>query len=76
MRFGVTYDFVDGSDLKAIEALIKPNTKLLFLESPNTFTYELQDIEACVALAKKHNVLTAIDNSHASPIFQQPAKNH
>ncbi|HQW25520.1 MAG TPA: aminotransferase class I/II-fold pyridoxal phosphate-dependent enzyme [Saprospiraceae bacterium] len=74
VRFGVTYDFVDGSNLDAIEALIKPNTKLLFLESPNTFTYELQDITACVALAKKHNMLTAIDNSHASPIFQQPAK--
>ncbi len=74
VRFGVTYDFVDGSDIDAIEALIKPNTKLLFLESPNTFTYELQDITACVALAKKHNLLTAIDNSHASPIFQQPAK--
>ncbi len=74
VKFGVTHDFVDGSDLNAIEALIKPNTKLLFLESPNTFTYELQDISACVALAKKHNILTAIDNSHASPIFQQPAK--
>ena len=73
-RFGVTHDFVDGSDLKAIEALIRPNTKLLFLESPNTFTYELQDIEACVALAKKYNIKTAIDNSHSSPIFQQPAK--
>ena len=74
VKFGVTHDFVDGSDLNAIEALIKPNTKLLFLESPNTFTYELQDITAYVALAKKHNILTAIDNSHASPIFQQPAK--
>ncbi len=74
VRFGVTYDFVDGSDIDAIEALIRPNTKLLFLESPNTFTYELQDIAACVALARKHNLLTAIDNSHASPIFQQPAK--
>jgi cystathionine beta-lyase/cystathionine gamma-synthase len=73
-RFGVTHDFVDGRDIGAIEALIKPNTRLLFLESPNTFTYELQDIAACVALAKKHNILTAIDNSHASPIFQQPAK--
>lgn len=73
-RFGVTHDFVDGSDIDAIEALIKPNTRLLFLESPNTFTYELQDLRACAALAKKHNILTAIDNSHASPIFQQPAK--
>ena len=74
VKFGVTHDFVDGSDMNAIEALIRPNTKLLFLESPNTFTYELQDIAACAALAKKHNILTAIDNSHASPIFQQPAK--
>jgi cystathionine beta-lyase/cystathionine gamma-synthase len=73
-RFGVTHDFVDAADINAIEALIKPNTKLLFLESPNTFTYELQDIPACVALAKKHGIITAIDNSHASPIFQQPAK--
>jgi cystathionine beta-lyase/cystathionine gamma-synthase len=74
LRFGVAYDFVDGSDLKAIEALIRPTTKLLFLESPNTFTYELQDIPACVAIAKRHNIMTAIDNSYSSPIFQQPAK--
>ena len=74
VKFGVTHDFVDGSDMNAIEALIRPTTKLLFLESPNTFTYELQDIPACVALAKKYNLLTAIDNSHASPIFQQPAR--
>ncbi len=73
-RFGVEYDFVDGSDMNAIEALIKPNTKLLFLESPNSFTFELQDIRACAALAKKHHILTAIDNSYSSPLFQQPAK--
>ena len=74
IRFGVEYDFVDGSDIRAIESLIKPNTKLLFLESPNTFTFELQDIRACTALAKKYNILTAIDNSYSSPLFQQPAK--
>ncbi|MGB4849116.1 MAG: PLP-dependent aspartate aminotransferase family protein [Saprospiraceae bacterium] len=73
-RFGVEYDFVDGSDMKAIEKLIRPSTKLFFLESPNTFTFELQDIKACVALAKKHGILTAIDNSYSSPLFQQPAK--
>jgi cystathionine beta-lyase/cystathionine gamma-synthase len=73
-RFGVEYDFVDGSDMKAIEALIRPSTKLLFLESPNTFTFELQDIGACVALAKKNGIRTAIDNSYSSPLFQQPAK--
>ncbi|MEO5905350.1 MAG: aminotransferase class I/II-fold pyridoxal phosphate-dependent enzyme, partial [Saprospiraceae bacterium] len=73
-RFGVLHDFVDGSNLEAIEALVRPSTKLIFLESPNTFTYELQDIEGCVAIAKKHNLITAIDNSYSSPLFQQPAK--
>lgn len=73
-RFGVLHDFVDGSDIQAIEALIRPTTRLLYLESPNTFTYELQDIPACVSLAKKYNLLTAIDNSYSSPLFQQPAK--
>lgn len=74
VRFGVTHDFVDGSDTEAIERLIRPETTLLYLESPNTFTFELQDIEACVAIAKKHGIKTAIDNSYSSPLFQQPAK--
>src|SRR5688572_7460774 len=73
-RFGVLHDFVDGSSIDALEKLIRPTTRLIYLESPNTFTYELQDIEACVQVAKKHNILTAIDNSYSSPIFQQPAK--
>lgn len=73
-RFGVLHDFVDGSDFNAIEALVKPTTRLLYLESPNTFTYELQDILACVELAKRYKLLTAIDNSYSSPLYQQPAK--
>src|SRR4030095_3336030 len=73
-KYGVEYDFVDGSDIKAIEALVRPSTRLLFLESPNTFTFELQDIRACVEIAKKNNIITAIDNSYSSPLFQQPAK--
>lgn len=73
-RFGITHDFVDGRDIENIRAAVKPNTKLLFLESPNTFTYELQDLAACAALAKAHGFLTAIDNTCASPLYQQPAK--
>ncbi|MEO6130676.1 MAG: PLP-dependent aspartate aminotransferase family protein [Saprospiraceae bacterium] len=73
-RFGVDCDFVDGGNMQSIEALISPATKLLYLESPNTFTFDLQDIRACVELAKKYNIRTAIDNSYSSPIFQQPAK--
>lgn len=72
-RFGVEHTFVDGTDTKAIEAAIRPNTKVLFLESPNTMTFEIQDLTACAALAKKHGLVTIIDNSYASPLYQNPA---
>ncbi len=71
-RFGVEYTFVDGTDVNAIEAAIRPNTKVLYLESPNTMTFDIQDLSACAALAKKHGLVTIIDNSYASPIYQNP----
>lgn len=71
-RFGVTHTYVDGTDLIAIEAAIQDNTTLLYLESPNSLSFELQDLKACAALAKKYNLRTAIDNSYCSPIFQNP----
>lgn len=73
-RFGVTHTFVDGTDTSAIEAAVQPNTTLLYLESPNSLTFELQDLEACVAIAKRHKLVTCIDNSYASPLYQQPIK--
>lgn len=71
-RFGITYDFVDGTKITNIEDAIKENTKVLILESPNSLTFECQDLEACAQLAKKHNIITVIDNSYCSPIFQNP----
>ena len=71
-KFGVDYTFVDGRNLEAIEAAIQPNTSLLYLESPNTATFDLQDLKACADIAKKHGIITAIDNSYSSPIFQRP----
>lgn len=71
-RFGVEFTFVDGTDIKDIELAVKENTTVLFLESPNSLTFELQDLEACSTLAKTHNITTIIDNSHCSPIFQNP----
>lgn len=73
-RFGITTTFVDGRDLNAIEAAITPNTTLIYMESPGTFLFHIQDIRAIVALAKSRNISTVIDNSCCSPIFQQPAK--
>lgn len=73
-RFGITTTFVDGTDSSNFEKAITPNTKLFYLESPNTFTYELQDIAAVVAVAKKRGITTMIDNSYSSPLNQQPYK--
>ncbi len=71
-RFGVTHTFVDGTDTPAIEKAIQANTVLLYLESPNSLTFGIQDLEACVALAKKHGLVTCIDNSYSSPLYQRP----
>ncbi len=73
-RFGVSHTFVDACKIENIENAIQPNTRLLILESPNSMTFELQDLSACAALAKKHDIVTCIDNSNCTPLFQQPAK--
>ncbi len=72
-RFGVSHTFVDGSNMEAIKAAIRPNTKVLYLESPCSITFQIQDLKACAELAKAHDITTIIDNSFSSPIFQQPA---
>lgn len=72
-RFGVEHTFVDGADIEQIRAAIQPNTKVLYLESPNTMTFEVQDLAACAALARERGVVTMIDNSYCSPLYQNPA---
>ncbi len=71
-KFAVQHTFIDGRDAQNYERAIKENTKVLFLESPNSITMELQDIEAVVAIAKKHSLITIIDNSYATPLQQSP----
>lgn len=71
-RFGVNTTFVDATDVSNIEKAIQPNTKVLYLESPNSLTFQLQDLAACADLCKKHGITSIIDNSHCSPIFQRP----
>lgn len=73
-KFGITTTFVDGTQIENFSNAMRPNTRLIYLESPNTFTYELQDINAVAALAKKKGILTMIDNSYCSPLNQQPIK--
>jgi len=70
-RFGVTTDFVDGRNLAAIEEIL-PGARLLYLESPNTWVMQEQDLASIAKMAKASGVTTIVDNSWASPIFQKP----
>jgi cystathionine beta-lyase/cystathionine gamma-synthase len=71
-KFGIQTTFVDGTQTDNFEKAIRPNTKLIYLETPNTFTYELQDLEAVAKLAKSKGITTMVDNSYSSPLNQQP----
>ena len=73
-RYGVSTTFIDGTELENFSNAITPKTRLIYLESPNTMTFELQDISEVVKIAKKNNIITIIDNSYSSPLFQQPLK--
>jgi cystathionine beta-lyase/cystathionine gamma-synthase len=73
-KFGISTTFVDGSDVQNIQNAIQPNTRLIYLESPNTFSYDLQDLQAVSRIAKQKDVLTMTDNSYCGPLFQQPIK--
>ncbi len=72
-RFGVQTTMVDGRDTENFRRAIKPNTRLFYLESPNSFTFELQDLEAISAIARKHDIITVIDNSYNTPLHLRPA---
>ena len=71
-RFGVEYTFVDTTNTEAIEKAIKPNTKLLFIETPTNPTIEITDIKAAAEIAHKHNILLCVDNTFCSPYTQKP----
>ncbi|GAA4927993.1 PLP-dependent aspartate aminotransferase family protein [Mucilaginibacter defluvii] len=73
-KFGVTTTFVPGTSVTDFEQAIKLETRVIYLESPNTFTYELQDLQAVAELAQAKGIITIIDNSYCTPLFQQPAK--
>ena len=71
-RFGVTTSFIDGTDVENFAQAIKAQTKFIVLESPNSMTYELQDLAAVAQLAKAHGIRTLCDNSYATPLNQSP----
>ncbi len=71
-KIGLEYTIIDTSDLKQIEQAIQPNTKALYLETPSNPLLKITDLKTSLAIAKKHNLLTIVDNTFATPYFQQP----
>jgi len=71
-RFGVTTTYIDGTEIENFERAILPNTSLIYLESPNSWDFQLQDLQAVSDLAKSEHIITVIDNSYCSPLYQKP----
>jgi cystathionine gamma-lyase len=72
MKNGVAVDFVNLRDLEALRAAIKPNTKLIWTETPTNPLMNLQDLAAISEIARARGVLTLCDNTFLSPYFQRP----
>jgi methionine-gamma-lyase len=73
-RFGIEGTAVDTSDVDAVKAAIRPNTKVVFLETPGNPTLVISDIEAISKLAHEHGASVVVDNTFMSPVLQQPLK--
>ncbi|MDR1792245.1 MAG: aminotransferase class I/II-fold pyridoxal phosphate-dependent enzyme [Bacteroidales bacterium] len=71
-RFGVEYSFVNTAHLEEIEKAIRPQTVLLYIETPTNPTIEITDIAAVAQIAHKHNILVCVDNTFCSPYTQKP----
>ncbi len=71
-RFGVETTYYDPLLGAGIEALIRPTTKIIYLESPGSLTFEVQDVPAIVEVARRRGALTAIDNTWATPLYFKP----
>lgn len=71
-KFGIDFDVVTDNDIKKIEKSIRLKTRLIYIESPGSLLFHVVDIPTITALAKKRGILTCIDNSWATPLYQKP----
>lgn len=71
-KYGIEYDFVDMTDIEKVKAAIKPNTKLLFIETPSNPLMKVSDIRALSELAHSIGAIAAVDNTFLTPYFQRP----
>ena len=73
-EFNIKTTFYDPHDLKTLEKAITNKTKLIFVENPGSNTFDFQDLGKIISIAKKHKILTAIDNTWGTPYFLKPIK--
>jgi methionine-gamma-lyase len=71
-RFGVRADFVDTSDIRNVEQALRPETKLLFVETPANPTLAVTDLRACARIARERGLTLVVDNTFSSPLLQNP----
>lgn len=71
-RMGILSTFVDATDLQAIEGAIRPETKGLYLETPSNPLLKITDLRAATAIARRHNIITLVDNTFMTPYLQRP----
>jgi cysteine-S-conjugate beta-lyase len=73
-EFNIKTTFYDPNDLKTLEKAVTNKTKLIFVENPGSNTFDFQDLGKIISIAKKHKILTAIDNTWGTPYFLKPIK--
>ncbi len=71
-RYGIEYTLVDGASPENFEKVIRKETKVIYIETPSNPTLKITNIKAVASIAKKHGLLTIIDNTFASPVNQNP----
>jgi cystathionine beta-lyase len=71
-RYGMQYTMVDGADPGNFEKAIRPETRIIYIETPSNPTLKITDIRAVAGIARKHGLITIIDNTFASPVNQNP----
>lgn len=70
--FGLQFDFVDTTDMSALKEALKPNTKMVFIETPTNPTMEITDLRAAAKLCKERKLISVVDNTFATPYLQNP----
>ena len=71
-KFGIEFEFIDLSDVEFVKNRIRSNTKMIWIESPTNPTMKVMDIAALSSLAHENDAIVVVDNTFATPIFQQP----